>query len=786
MSAKKRGFVIFTFLFIIIFILFSIGGSGLSSYKQESYTWDFANSSNYIFNSSQINFTSGSIKLARIPLNYQWQAISNYPSKIISAIRDEDHNDTSKVISLDGTRSTIDEDDELRIRFNHTLNNSNIISIYLSDMSKEASISICSIDVLCNSTNSNHGFFTTNITGDLSFNISLINLTTASDEFDIRTNDTTKINYITSFYSVPATYNATNYSYSNNSISTNDLNTTNIRLLDSLAMNETLNNQAITYSYSTDSGMNWISISSYNLSYVNASNNKIRFNASLLTNTTETPIIGSMSLSYFIGCQENWSCSSWSLCNNNLKARTCLETSNCLAPQDMPAETGICGDFRRNISQSSMELSIITSQNVSNISLTPSVYGNISRHTRRMLKIKSMDLELDQNIRNALVNITLRYNYNTTELESSKTNISLLSFYFYNTTLASWEMVPTRINLSGSYIITNLTHFSTYGVFGNASNSQPNLSISNQTINEDMQAAINLSQYSSDADNDTLTYNATSQDASKVVCSITNSSNLTLVPAQNFNGISSCSATANDSESYSEPAVFYITVLPVNDAPIITSMASSIEMRSDETLILNLSTNATDVDSYSFNWSLSANNIINFSVDNLTSIMTIIPLAAGTTSINVTVNDDEYAIDTKSNITLTITQAASQSGGSSGSSSGGGSSSNSKGKSSQGASNSPSNTNNNEEQAANKPIKQSTENIVQGTANTETVKQSEKENQNMPQIPLTGRGITNIISKDNLPTLITILALVIPIAYYLVHIARKQKIFKFKKRIKKK
>ncbi len=87
---------------------------------------------------------------------------------------------------------------------------------------------------------------------------------------------------------------------------------------------------------------------------------------------------------------------------------------------------------------------------------------------------------------------------------------------------------------------------------------------SSSEINEDNKSIHLLSVI--DNDNDTLTYNVTSQPSNGSV-SISNDGTYTYTPNANFNGIDSFSFTANDGINTSNEATVTITVNSVNDAP---------------------------------------------------------------------------------------------------------------------------------------------------------------------------------------------------------------------------
>ncbi|MFC1696708.1 LamG-like jellyroll fold domain-containing protein [Nanoarchaeota archaeon] len=96
-------------------------------------------------------------------------------------------------------------------------------------------------------------------------------------------------------------------------------------------------------------------------------------------------------------------------------------------------------------------------------------------------------------------------------------------------------------------------------------NDPPEMIIPNQVMQEDTLLYINLTNFTLDIDNDPLTYYVQSDNPSEVNCSI-NSNNLTLDPADNWFGITTCTINVTDTESWDD-YTFNINVTNVNDPP---------------------------------------------------------------------------------------------------------------------------------------------------------------------------------------------------------------------------
>ena len=106
-------------------------------------------------------------------------------------------------------------------------------------------------------------------------------------------------------------------------------------------------------------------------------------------------------------------------------------------------------------------------------------------------------------------------------------------------------------------------------------------SVTNVTTNEDTAKTLTLS--GTDVDGDALTYSAVS-DTSAVTVSVS-SATLTLTPAANWHGASTITAYASDGTA-KDSTSFTFTVTPVNDAPLITTVADDSTNEETEKVIV--------------------------------------------------------------------------------------------------------------------------------------------------------------------------------------------------------
>ncbi|MBS3095702.1 tandem-95 repeat protein, partial [Candidatus Woesearchaeota archaeon] len=163
--------------------------------------------------------------------------------------------------------------------------------------------------------------------------------------------------------------------------------------------------------------------------------------------------------------------------------------------------------------------------------------------------------------------------------------------------------------------------------------------IPNQTLNEDTNGEVNLSQYASDQENDNLTFEVKNQDASKVGC-IVNGSSLELVPDANFNGFSSCSVAARDAAFESNTVTFDINVAAINDAPVLSQIEEQ-TVNEDAQGTVNLALYSSDVENDSLTYEITSHDANKVSCLINGPMLTLNPALNfnGNASCSVTVKD---------------------------------------------------------------------------------------------------------------------------------------------------
>ena len=185
-------------------------------------------------------------------------------------------------------------------------------------------------------------------------------------------------------------------------------------------------------------------------------------------------------------------------------------------------------------------------------------------------------------------------------------------------------------------------------------NDAPVLSaIPNQTTNEDTPLTVTLS--ATDVDGDSLTFSAVST-TENIIASIVDS-NLTLRPETNFNGNGIIIISANDGTEGSNTVTFTLTVIPVNDAPVLADIPDQVIIE-DQTSSISLS--ATDIDGDNIIYSVESDTASVTVILN-GNIMTFIPDEHfnGTTVITAIASDGtEYSNTVAFNLTFSAVNDA--------------------------------------------------------------------------------------------------------------------------------
>ncbi len=151
------------------------------------------------------------------------------------------------------------------------------------------------------------------------------------------------------------------------------------------------------------------------------------------------------------------------------------------------------------------------------------------------------------------------------------------------------------------------------------------------SINEDEEHSCILD--ATDVENDTFNFSIGS--SSHLQCSISGN-NLTYISESNYNGLASCNLIVTDRDG-STSLPLQVSVLPINDAPVISSFTPTGAARVLQGTNKTFSIVATDIDSNpSISWLLDSQNVANTSSYNFQSA------AEGTHTLEAIVSDSEF------------------------------------------------------------------------------------------------------------------------------------------------
>jgi hypothetical protein len=191
-------------------------------------------------------------------------------------------------------------------------------------------------------------------------------------------------------------------------------------------------------------------------------------------------------------------------------------------------------------------------------------------------------------------------------------------------------------------------------------------------IDEDSSASINLT--ATDVNNDNLTYILVDSPSNGSVSISGSTANYT--PNVNYHGDDTFSFKANDGSLDSNIATISATINPINDAPTVENITSSIDTRSSSSINITLNSNDVDGDSVSFsissqpsNGALTFNdNVVEYTpttdfegTDSFTFIASdgVLSSNIGTVTINVDTEDapttNNVSSSTSEDVSVTIT-----------------------------------------------------------------------------------------------------------------------------------
>src|SRR3989344_7562169 len=399
---------------------------------------------NYIYNSSAINLSDNEIKLIPIITTNTTSTTIQSILQVTAANDEEDR--LSKINSLNNQDTTVNINKNLSITLSSNLENNDVISIYLTH-NKATSVKLCPIND-CSSL-----YVTASYSGTPNYvNFTISNLNSPTNTFKITpVSENIKVDYIYAIHLTTTTNTTTTTTYpASESIETQDIVLENISKWDYIDYTQTLNNQEINYLYSTNSGFSWVNLTNKNISVSNST--KLKVKAILYSNSQSTPIINNLSLFYTEVIIQN--ITNTTQTNASESNETSGNSNNSLLPVTFLKEV--------ILQEIKVDLKVFSSTNLSNseINILLSNLSNSEKAKIRAIDITAPNINFDS--------ATLKINY--TDQEIQNINESTIKLYYYNETTAAWTQLDSIINTNENYVQINLTHFSTYGIFGDSLN----------------------------------------------------------------------------------------------------------------------------------------------------------------------------------------------------------------------------------------------------------------------------------------------------------------------------
>lgn len=166
-------------------------------------------------------------------------------------------------------------------------------------------------------------------------------------------------------------------------------------------------------------------------------------------------------------------------------------------------------------------------------------------------------------------------------------------------------------------------------------------SIADQSVAEDGTPIV-LTLNGSDADGDTLSYEANSSDETKATVSVTGNQ-LTITPVADQNGEVTVTVQAKDAVSNSTPVSFTVTITPENDKPVVTAIDDMTVNEDDENSPFTVNLSATDIDgdtTFTYRAESSDPSIASVQIVNGNQLeITLQENKNGSVTISVVVND---------------------------------------------------------------------------------------------------------------------------------------------------
>jgi len=510
MFDKERLYnLFFLIVFMVIGAIFILdplaSPTGVVVYQQNDAekVWDFANASEYEHNSSLLVNDTIQLKSTSIVNIVIIEEINE--SSLVSATEyeegeedddDDSKNVTEKVQTLGQGHVQLKESESvLELKLASQLQNNDVLSVYLlSGTTASGKVYLCKSKAGCNAGAYGSITLPENILGW--YNITLSGLSVANDVFFVASPDKLKIDMVKGYQKSTRNETTTSTSYPSSAfLQTADLQPTDWKNWEMFSTVDQLNGQQVQYEYSTNSGSLWNTVpADSNLSSV--TENKIRFRITLTSNTTATPLVDSIKISYTLqpSCVENWVAQDGSCLANDSQLRSYADINECGTSTSLPSDNGTdlgcdyCDLF--NCSQSVIEESVAEVRGNKTVYIVDAVAEANIRLELEAANSSSVEIiEYGHNIKNetpsskplgkyvaiesseTVSSVTIILYYNDTEITTANIYEETIHIHYYNETSHRWEVLPSLVNMAGNYVSTTVPHLSLYGLFAESQNS---------------------------------------------------------------------------------------------------------------------------------------------------------------------------------------------------------------------------------------------------------------------------------------------------------------------------
>ena len=81
---------------------------------------------------------------------------------------------------------------------------------------------------------------------------------------------------------------------------------------------------------------------------------------------------------------------------------------------------------------------------------------------------KYLDIEANDSLKNSINSVRIKVDYTEEEINNANLEEESLKIYYYNETSSAWQKLNSTVNTTGNYIMVEIGHLSTYGLFGDS------------------------------------------------------------------------------------------------------------------------------------------------------------------------------------------------------------------------------------------------------------------------------------------------------------------------------